>query len=504
MDLLLGIDIGTTGTKSMVVDSEGRILSTAYKGYKLHNDKTGWVEQDADDWWEAVVYTTRKCIQDPDIKNNIKAVSLSSQGGSMVPVDERGVPLRRAISWMDTRGEKQRAELNYNKSEDYYYNLTGFKLSDGGNLIQIKWLSDNEPEIFKKAHKFLSTIDYVNFKLTGKYVIDVTNAAMTQLLNITNKAWEQSILQALCIDERRLPEIKKSGEIIGCLIAEAAEQLGLPENTPVVSGGHDQYCVALGSGAFNDGDVILSTGTAWVLLCISDKLLLDSDNNFYAGSHVIDGKWGVLASVETGGVCLEWLRNNFLSYTNEKNEICAEDFSIMDEMASKRSPGSDGLMFYPHFAGVQCPNWAPKNKGTFIGLDLSHDKYHFARAIMEGLGYEIKWMLEAIKNKSVYISSIKMLGGAARSSLWPGIIADITGLPVRISEVNDMACIGAAILAGKGAGLFESEEQGYRKLIKNEREILANKDNTLKYRPLFDKYKKGFEMLKQLYLIDEA
>lgn len=162
MDLLLGIDVGTTGTKSMVVDIEGKVLSSSYKGYKLYNDKPGWVEQNASEWWDAVVYTTRQCTLDLDIRNNIKAISISSQGGSIVPVDEKGIPLRRAISWMDKRGKKQRLELNCNKEDDYYYNITGYKLSDGGNLIQIKWLKDNEPETFNNTYKFLSTIDYIN------------------------------------------------------------------------------------------------------------------------------------------------------------------------------------------------------------------------------------------------------------------------------------------------------------------------------------------------------
>lgn len=492
MDLFLGIDIGTTGTKSMVVDLEGRIISSAYKGYRLQSARPGWVEQDAEDWWQAVVYTVRECTRDADIRAGIKALSLSTQGGSMVPVDEAGIPLRQAISWMDKRGEVQRNALCENKAEDYYYTITGSALTSGGNLIQIKWMSDNEPELFHKTHKFLSTVDYINFKLTGNYVIDVTNAAMTQLLNIKNKAWDAGILETLGIQEQKLPAIVRSGEVIGKLREAAALELGLSAHTTVVSGGHDQYCVALGSGAINSGDVVLSTGTAWVVLCVSDTLVLDAQNNFYAGSHVIDGKWGLLASLETGGVCLEWLKNNILSYTNDKNEVCTEEFETLDQMASKRKPGSDGLMFYPHFTGVECPNWAPKNKGTFTGLDLSHDKYYMARAIMEGVGYEIKWMLEVIESKGVHINCIKMLGGATRSSLWPGIIADITGVPVRISEVSDMACVGAAILAGKRTGLGD--------LSKKEKEILPDADNTLKYHQLFCQYKKGFELLKQLYM----
>lgn len=502
MDLLLGIDIGTTGTKCIAADTEGSIIASAYKGYKLYNDGPGRVEQDAGDWWEAVVYTVRECVRKTGA-DNIKAVALSSQAGSMLPVDEAGVPLRRAISWMDTRGEKQREELNCGKPEGYYYNLTGFNLSDGGNLIQIKWLRDHEPGIFEKTCKFLSTIDYVNYKLTGNYVIDVTSAAMTQLLDINNKCWDKGILLDLGIDEKRLPGITDSGEMIGCLERDAAERLGLSEATWVVSGGHDQYCAALGSGAINDGDAILSTGTAWVVLCISGKPWQDAESNFYRGRHVANGKWGLLASIESGGVCMEWLRNNLLSSAGGNNESCKEDFSTIDEMASERCPGSDGLMFYPHFTGVECPNWAPKNKGTFLGIDLSHDRYHFARAIMEGVGYEIKWMLEAMGNKGININSLKMLGGAAGSSVWPGIVADITGIPVKISGVKDMACIGGVILAGKGAGLFATFEEGCRKLTKTEKELLPDHRNTAVYKKRYGKYKKGFEFLKQIYLMDE-
>lgn len=483
MDLLLGIDIGTTGTKSMVVDTCGRILSSAYKGYILHNDRPDWVEQEAEDWWEAVVYTVRECTENPDIRGSIRAISLSSQGGSMVPVDEAGIPVRRAISWMDKRGEEQRATLTSKKAGSYFYHTTGAALTSGGNLIQIQWMSDNEPELFHKTHKFLSTVDYINYKLTGKYVIDVTNAAMTQLMNIRRKAWDKEILDLLGITESKLPVLAKSGEVIGILGEAAAREVDLPANTQVVNGGHDQYCVALGAGATNGGDVVLSTGTAWVVLCVLDQLVLDVPDNFYAGSHVIDGKWGLLASLETGGVCLEWLKNNI---------AVGEEFETMDAMAAKRSPGSDGLMFYPHFTGEEC-------KATFTGMDLSHDRYHMARAIMEGVGFEIKWMLEAMNNKGVHVSCIKMLGGATRSRLWPGIIADITGVPVKISEVKDMACIGAAILAGKGAGLFTSEEEGFCKLIQKETEILPDENNTRNYLLLFDKYKKGFALLKQLY-----
>lgn len=504
MDLLLGIDIGTTGTKSMIVDTEGTVLSSAYKGYKLYNDRPGWAEQDADDWWNAVVYTVNKCITDKDIRDNIRAVSISSQGGSLVPVDDKGIPLRRAISWMDKRGGKQRDELNRHKAEDYYYNLTGSKLSDGGNLIQIKWIGDNEPQIYSKVYKFLSTIDYINFKLTGRYAIDATNAAMTQLLNISSKTWDDGILRLLGITDKSLPSVQKSGEPLGYITNSAAEQLDLNPETLVVCGGHDQYCAALGAGALNSGDVVLSTGTAWVVLCIADKLVLDAGNNFYAGSHVAEGLWGLLGSVETGGVCMEWLRNNILSVTNGNKEIFAEEFAEIDKMASKKNPGSDGLMFYPYFTGAECPNWAPKNKGTFTGLDLSHDKYHLARAIMEGVCYEIKWMLEEIENKGIKTSQVKMFGGASKSSLWPDLTADITGVPVRISEINDAACIGATILAGKGAGLFKSEEEGYRNMSKGEKEILPNLENVLEYRRLFDKYKKGFNNIKQLYLIDET
>lgn len=500
MPLLLGTDIGTTGTKTILVNEFGQILASAYKGYRVYAEKPGYAEQEAEDWWEAVVYTIRECIKRIDRKDDIKAISLSTQGGSMVPVDENCRPLCRAAIWMDKRGYSQSKELSLQRDKDFYYMKTGWRLSDGLNLIQIKWLKDNNPEIFKKTHKFISTVEYINCKLMGETCGDPTNAAMTQLLDIKSRKWDSEILEISGIEEKRLGTLTDSGEVVGTLSAAAAEQLGLSRQVKIVSGGHDQYCVALGAGAVNNGDVVLSTGTAWVVLGIFDKPVFDTDTYFAPGNHVVKGKWGALVSVPTGGVSMEWFKENLgLTFRNGDGSTETEKLGDIDQKALKKGPGSGGVMFYPHFTGSSCPTWSLKSKATIMGLDLSHDRYNIARAVMEGVVYDVNWMLSSLKEQGVSIERLKVLGGASRSSLWTRIVADITGVPVMIPESADMACIGAAILAGVGGGIFKNFSEGCSAMIKRETEVQPDKQNRLMYEELFKKYKIRFGFLKEAY-----
>ena len=496
MELLIGVDIGTTGTKCMVIDRQGRIHASAYKGYVTYNDQLKHAEQEAMDWWEAVVSTVKECTLDEKIRSSIVAIGLSSQGGSMVPVDEKGIPLRRAISWLDKRSGSQFRTFTENTSKDYFYKTTGWNLSDGLNAVAIRWMQENEPFLFEKTFKFLSTIDFIIMKLTGLYAIDPSNAGITQLYNINERKWDGEIVRLVGISEDKLPDVISSGEVIGRISDCASRELGLSTRVKVVSGGHDQYCVALGTGAFNEGDVLLATGTAWVALGVSEQPGFDTETYLAQSIHTVKGRWGSIGALSNGGICLQWFKDN-LGKTSEKDGFSRyETYEAIDNQVQSKPVGANGVMFYPYDTLA--------SKGTFVGLDLSHDRYDIARAVMEGVAFNGAALLEKVCKNSKKPMNLKMLGGATRSKVWRQMVTDIIGIPVTVPKVADIACLGAALLAGSGVGVFKDAVEGYNSLIKDEMELVPDKTNAELYKEIFQSYKDRADSLAECYTKKES
>lgn len=488
---LLGIDVGTTGTKSLLFSADGKLIGHAYRPYDMHTPKVGWSEQNAEDWWNAVVQTVREVCADPEIGRAVAGISLSVQGGTMVAVDKEYRPVRPAMVWNDSRcTEEKQAYLNEVGDANSMYLKTGWHLFSGMNAMQIRWMKDHEPELFQKTHMFLSVPDYISYKMTGKTAIDISNIGINQLGNIAKGCYDPQILAFAGITQEQLPEICHSGDVIGNLTAEAAAEMGLSTNAVLTAGAHDQYAVALGAGACKSGDILIGSGTCWVITCIGDES--DFSSNLSQSVAAVPGKWGSLWSLSSGGVCLEWLRRNIALGTDD-NQI---DFGTINREAAKRNAARDGLYFFP-FAG-RCSLKKPFRKGSFIGLDLAHDRFHMARAIMEGVAFQIVWMLEAFKTKPSEDGLI-LAGGASRSPLWCQIVADIANLPVRISEVADLGCLGAAVLAGVGCGIYSDVEKGYKTLAVGEKVIYPDPENAKMYSELFEEYKRIAQSLSDAY-----
>lgn len=470
----IGVDIGTTGTKATVIDSEGKTICVSYQGYDLFKKPNGFVGQSADDWWNTLVFTVTDCVSKLENPDDVAVVSLSTQGGSLVCADENGAPLDSAMVWMDSRSKAQYRELLNLYGEDYYYNITGHKLNAGLNLCKIKWLSDEDSSLFRKTHKFLSTVDYVNFKLTGEYCIDPSNAAMTQLYDIKNNRWSRELLDILSVDESRLPAIKKSGEQIGTLTKEAAKTLGLSPGVKVISGGHDQYCAALGCGAINPGQAMISAGTAFAILYITAGPVFNTDTYIAPGPHLIDGLWGNLATVPTAGVCMEWFKNNFAA---------SESFEDIDRHA--QSSDCESLFFYPYFSGSAFPDNSISAKACVMGLSLEHTGYHIARAIMEGVAFQLRYALEKFDKPS----SVKLMGGACKSRLWSGILTDVLPYDLYKAPDNNAAPYGAAVNAGLAVGMFKDLNK-----LNSGRQIIPKEENAVcRYNEKYEKYKTGIK-----------
>lgn len=482
---LLGVDVGTTGTKAMLFSENGKVISHAYKGYSLSTPSIGLSEQNAEDWYDAVVETIRKVCCDEKIKNNVLAISLSTQGGTLVPTDGDFNPLRPAIVWNDSRCEKQKEDfITEVGGDDFMYNTCGWHLGNKLPALTIRWIKENEPEIFDATKYFLTVPDYISAKLTGRPAVDLSNAGINQLCDIKTHTYNSKILNFCNVDTKKLPELVPSGKKIGNLTSDAAKELGLSTDTVLVSGAHDQYAVALGAGATKAGDMLIGSGTCWVVTAIGKEP--DFASGLSQSVAATPGMWGSLQSLSSGGVCLDWLRKNII-----KEEI---SYKTIDEITATKKAAEEGLYFYP-FSGKCCDKKRFK-KASFVGMDLSHDCFSLARAVMEGVVFQILWIMEGFKTKPSK-DGIILSGGATKSPVWAQLLADISGLPVKIPEVADLACVGAAIMAGVGCGLFENEESGYKKLAVGEKVLMPDKDKTEIYSALFSDYKKIAESIQQ-------
>lgn len=438
---IIGLDVGTTGTKAIVCNENGHIIGSGYKEYELLSQKSGWISQNANDWWDAAVFAINKASEKIN-KSEIKAIGLSTQGASMLAADSQGNAISEVITWMDSRSVKECEELEQTIGAEEIYRKCGWRLSAGCDASKILWIKHNWPDIFEKAACFPSTIEFMNYKLCGKYVTDPTNAAIRQIFNIKSGTWDNEILDAIGITEKKLPSVMPIGACVGTLRKEAADLLGLNLSVRVYNGAHDQYCASIGCGAVNPGDMLLATGTTWVILGVC-KDLLYTDSHISPGIHPVPGVYGAMASLVSAGSALKWYKN-----------IIEDDFRIMDSEASSRAESSKNLFFFPYLYGAGFPHNRPNAKSAIIGLEARHDKYDIARSLMEGVAFETKSVLEEFASRGMKIDKLMMTGGASRSQLWSEIVGYVSECDIYRMNEPETCSVGAAMIAFVGEGIF--------------------------------------------------
>ena len=467
----LGIDVGTAGTKALLVDGAGKALGRGYREYPLSFPREGWVEQNAEDWWGAVIGSVRDAVRTVG-GGAVEAISLSTQGATMLAVDGANGPLCPAMTWMDRRAERECGELVGAVGEEEVYRVSGWPASPVQDAAKVAWLRRNEPELFRGAAAFVSTVEYVNHKLVGRHYIDPTNAAMRQMADVRTGAWDAGILGFLGIGEDRLPEIVPSGAPIGTLTGSAASALGLPKSVRVYCGAHDQYCAAMGCGLSEEGEVLAATGTTWVILAMADSLRY-TKTRLAPGVFPLSGKYGVMASLVSAGSALKWWRG-----------VTGCSYAEMDEAAASRMGSASGLLVAPYLAGagIGHPEGA---KAVMRGMTLGHDRHDVALAIMEGVAFEARLILEEYVREGIAPDRLIVSGGAAGSRLWRGILGAVTGLAVEVAAgggaagggerpgmgvtpdgadrreaahsgvlPDEAGCLGAAMMAAVGEGAY--------------------------------------------------
>lgn len=442
MATYLAIDLGTTGCRSILFDQSLRQLAVAYQEYGLITPKEKWTEQDAELWWELTKKTAKEAIAAAGISGkDIRGISISSQGITIVPVDEKLNPLCNALSWLDTRAEEQTAQLEADYGTSAMYLHTGKRIDPCYTLPKMLWLQQERREIFERAWKFLMPMDYLIGKLTGVCATDHSMASGTLFYDIKNLCWSKEILERYGIPEDKLPELRWSGESVGNVLPEVADELGLDPACVVAMGAQDQKCAAFGVG-LKDETMTVSLGTAAAIEKRWNEAKTEVNNGVGWCGYVVPGTWVTEGVINTAGTCLRWARD--MLFPGEGYDV------INAEALEARNRGSS-VMFFPYLGGPSCPDFYPESQGCFYGVNLASKRGDFALAVMEGIAFQIRILLEAMEAYGT-VKELSLFGGGANSAFWCQIIADATGMKIMIPETTEAAAAGAARLAAMAAG----------------------------------------------------
>ncbi len=466
-DLIVAIDVGTTGARTIIFDIEGKMLASEYQEYSSLNPKPTWVEQDANQWWQTVCKTSRNVFKTSSLKpQDILAVSVTNQRETMVPVDKTGEPLYNAIVWQDRRTVPQCNMIRKKIGLEKIYSTTGLTIDPYFSAPKILWLKEHEPETYKKTHKFLLVHDFIVHKMSGEFVTDYSNASRTMLFDINSFKWSDNLCSKLEIPQYKLPKEYPSGKIIGEITSQAAKLIGLKKGTPIVTGGGDQQCAALGLGVIRDGLVKATTGTGTFVLAHLSKYKLDPKMRVLCSASVLPKQWVLEASIFTTGAIYRWFRDNFAEIELEKAKKLGIDvYEILNQEVEAAEPGARGLLLIPHFAGAGAPHWNPEAKGVLYGLALGHTKRDILRAIIEGVCFEIKNSLEVFNELGISINELRIAGGATRATAWNQIQADVYGIPVVKTAYEETTALGAAILGCLGVRIYKSPQDAINEML---------------------------------------
>jgi sugar (pentulose or hexulose) kinase len=493
--LYLGIDVGTTATKAILVDATGAAHGRGHAGYQLECPRPGQYVQDATDWQDGVNTAVRSACAHVD-PSRVVALAISAQGGTLVAVDEHHRPLAPARSWLDRRATRSAATFERVFGPEDFYRRTGWPIAPNNTAAQLLDLASADPETFAAAICFCDTSAYLNGWLIGTPTIDANVAGIAQLIDARAATWDEDILEVIGVTPARLPRIAAPGSAIGSLTQPAATALGLCAGTVVAAGAHDQYCAALGVGAIGEGDILLSTGTAWVMLAAACEAFGDPAASIGSGRHLVPGLWGHFGEVSNGGVSIEWARRVLNHGDNAPLSL-----SDLDAILGETARGAEGLSFFPFFDGTSPYDTLETSRGSLLGLRLSHDHRHVLRAVAEGVTFAMRILLDRYRSSvaGTADSSPVVVGGATRSREWMQLLADVLDANLLVGAEPDAACIGAAILAAIAAGDMRDVRAGAARMVGRRTVAAADGDASRVYEHLLSIYKEQARALGELY-----
>ncbi|WP_346868386.1 MULTISPECIES: xylulokinase [unclassified Clostridium] len=498
MKYLLGIDIGTSGTKTVLFDRGGNPISSSTAEYPLYQPEIGWAEQDPQDWWKAVCITINQVIKDSNINPEyISGIGLSGQMHGLVMLDGDGNVLRKSIIWCDQRTAKECVEITEKVGEKRLIDITANPALTGFTASKILWVRNNEPEIYEKCRKILLPKDYIRYMLTGEFATEVSDASGMQLLDIKNRCWSKEVLNALDIPIEYLGDVHESIVVSGKVHKKAAEVTSLKENTPVVGGAGDQAAGAIGNGIIKSGQISSTIGTSGVVFAHLDEPIIDEKGRVHTFCHAVPGAWHMMGVTQGAGLSLKWFRDNFC--TNEievAKGMGIDPYVLMTKEAEKVPAGSRGLIYLPYLMGERTPHLNPKAKGVFFGLSAAHTKNEMLRAVIEGVSYSLLDCMEIIKDTGMNPTNVMVSGGGGKSELWRQILADMFNCKVSTNKSSEGPALGVALLAGVGTGVYKDIHEACSIAISENSVQFPKEENSLVYKRYYEIYKKIYNDLK--------
>ncbi|HZT95907.1 MAG TPA: xylulokinase [Chloroflexota bacterium] len=452
--LLLGIDLGTSAVKAIVVSPEGGVVGEASWPLVLSSPRTNWSEQNPEDWWAAVVAAVQALgHRNPALLDRVVGLAVSGQMHGATFVDAHGKSLRPAILWNDGRSEPQCQDIEGRLGRSALLAAVGNPALPGFTAPKILWLRLHECETFLRTRTVLLPKDYINFRLTGVSVTEPSDASGTLLFDVVNRTWSEPVLAALDLDPSLLPPVVASDSVIGCLRPEVAEVLGLPDSTVVVAGGADNACAAIAVGAVDEGVRVVSIGTSGTVLAPSAEPRIDAQARLHSFCHAVPDRWYVMGVTLSAGASLRWYRDIIGAWATADGDHA---YDLITAEADTVSAGSDGLIFLPYLTGERTPHADAWARAVFFGLSIRHTRAHLSRAVLEGITFALKDSADLIDELGIGAETVTATGGGAHSAFWLQLLADVFQVPMAASLADLGPAFGAAILAGVGAGVFDS------------------------------------------------
>lgn len=494
MSYVIGVDCGTSGTKTVLFDEKGSVIASHTVEYPMYQPKNGYAEQDPADWAAAMVDTIKAVMAKSGVKkDDVCGIGISGQMHGLVMLDKDNNVLRRSIIWCDQRTEAEVAEMNEIVGREKLIEITANPALTGWTAAKILWVKNNEPEIYSKVAHILLPKDYLRFVLTHEYATEVSDASGMQLLDVPNRCWSDELLSAFEIDKSWLGKVHESCEVTGTLTKEMAQTLGLNEGTIVVGGAGDNAAAAIGTGVAEDGKAFTTIGTSGVVFAHTSGIAIDPKGRVHTCCAAVPGAWHVMGVTQGAGLSLKWFRDNFCEAEKETAKYMGVDeYYLMDKEAMTVPVGAERLLYLPYLMGERTPHLDPNARGMFFGLSAMHTKKHMLRAVLEGVSYSLRDCVEVFREMDINVSDMMACGGGGTSPLWRSMLADLYDCPVKTVASKEGPALGVALLALTGAGVYSSVPEACKAVVAVDKIQQPDPANV----PVYDSY---YQLYREIY-----